>query len=402
MSSLRNLIFGLISFFVISIAYADFGCRFIVGQSNPLSLDGADKKISIRFTCREDMVLSSAAVFCASAVNPPAYFASIQTDRRGKPSSVSLKSSKCFVPKPGAWMVVPLDGVGMQKGKIYHIVLEYDPGQGGGHPVGQIGSGHYASFLSTSPLNKFHVYDEAPDPAANVLICQRGRWKPMNQQPLFAVYGRGFSSYQGNPYDVSGGLPIHGNGTPDNPVDDVLQGQVVHASCDLLPTGFSIRIKKIGRPTAPLAYRVYSHDYLKGKTAEIYRGTALLPQNAPADWKWMTFDVPSHFPLKPVCYYIGFQTDSGGPQGDSCKDCYTVSYAGSSGGLAATMDLTFGAGAHFTRATASHDGGKNWNDDYTRDLNFVVIAEPCPILQGASPSPEPATPAAGGAIHNHK
>ena len=149
---------------------------------------------------------------------------------------------------------------------------------------------------------------------------------------------------------------------------------------------------RIGNPASALDYHVYDHEYLKHITTEMYSGHALSPRDASTDWSWVTFDVPPNFPFKPQCFYISFQTSSGGADGDSCKDCYQISYVGNSGGLAEAMDLTYDGGAHTSRATTSHDGGRHWSDDFSRDLNFVVLGEPCPPISTVplqlTPTPE--------------
>src|SRR5207247_848899 len=122
----------------------------------PLDLDSAGKKISFRFTCQQDLALVAASVFCAGAEAPPSYLVSLQEDQDGKPAGVALASSG-FVPPPRGWTTVLLGEVPLFSGKVYHLVLEFDPNRGGEHPVGRIGPANRASFLSTDVLNRLHA-----------------------------------------------------------------------------------------------------------------------------------------------------------------------------------------------------------------------------------------------------
>jgi hypothetical protein len=379
-----------------SLSFADFGCHFVINSLLATSLDGPEKKISFRFTCRQDMSLIGASFYCAQAQKPPEYKISLEEDEKGEPSSKPLESFS-VTPKGGCWVTVPLNNLSLLHGKVYHLVIEQDVNRGGQHPVGIIDAGHFASIAYGDHLNAFDPRDEIPDPKLNVLVFGNGKWQVLNRQPLYALHGSG-SKFQGVPYDSFGELPIHGNGTPKDRSDDVLQGEALHPHTGLLPTGFAIRVRKQGHPTAPLNYRVYSNNFMQHTTALAFAGQALLPEQVKETFQWVTIgikktDNPKPFP--PECRYVVFQTDSGRgvSQAPGCEDCYFLSEAGNSGGLADASDLTFDGGAHVSREAFSTDGWTTWQDEFERDANLVILgsmgATPQSPAQAPIPTPEP-------------
>lgn len=380
-----------------SMALADTGCHFVVNSRLSTAINGPDQKVSFRFTCREDMSLTSLSVHCEKALEPPAYKLSIQEDKGGRPSGISLGHGSVS-PKAAGWASVPLNGIPLFSGKVYHLVIEPNLLRGGQHPVGTVGERNFASFSYTDMLNPFDPQDEKADKALNVLLYEKGGWKAQNRSPLYALYGSG-QRLQGNPYDDFQLRPIHGNGTPGQPADDVLQGEVLHPHCGLNPKGFVVRVRKEGNPGAPLNYRVYSHEYLKHQANLAYSGQAAVAGQVTSSFRWVTIgikgDVSQSFP--PECRYVVFQTDAGykDTSASGCKDCYVISDVANSGGLGEAADLTYDGGAHLSRATYSTDGGAHWVDEFERDANVVILGPDCPPGfsspgTGVAPLPTPA------------
>jgi len=374
--------------------YADYGCHFIVNSRLATIIDSPEKKLSFRFTCQEDMNVIALSLFCQEAQAPPAYQISIQEDENGKPSSKPLETSS-VTPKGGGWVTIPIDEVPLFGGKIYHLVVEQDVMRGGQHPVGVIGPNNFASFAYTDLLNFFYPNSEKPDPKTNVLLFEKGQWKALDREPLYAIHGSG-QMLQGNPYDDFGVRPIHGNGTPGDPSDDVIQGEALHPHYDLNPKGFVIRVKKQGNPDSPLNYRVYVIDHMHHKTHLAFSGEALKPGQTPGSFQWVTIgikkdDNPEYFP--PECRYVVFQTNSGKavPGSPGCEDCYLLSDVGNSGGLSGAPDLTFDGGAHLARAVHSMDGWATWIDEFERDAHVIIQGLPAtPLLaKPVNPIPTP-------------
>jgi hypothetical protein len=374
--------------------YADFGNFFVADKRLPTVLDSSSKKLSYRFTCQEDMTLTAAALFCLESRQSPAYLVTLQEDVKGFPSGEPL-SSASYVPAPQSWSTLPMDPVPLLKGRVYHLVVEQDTLRGGGHPVGVIGPGHFASFLSTDVLNHLHPNDGSPDPNTDTLYCEDGRWRALGREPVYAVYGSG-SHFQGNPYDAPGVRPIYGNDKAHDP-RQVLQGQTLHFHCSVRNTSLAFRVKKQGNPRSPLFYWVMANNYRSHECHSICAPvTALDPGEAPADFKWVTAGLaPNAQTLPSECYYFVFQTDSGRASKDppGCTDCYVISGAGNSGGLAKASDLTFDGGPHLSRAAYSEDGGspKGWIDQFEDDNNIAVLGPACtlPPIQKFLPLPTP-------------
>jgi hypothetical protein len=361
-------------------AYGDFGCHFIVDSRLTYSLDAPQKKLSFRFTCQQDIGLMAASVYCEKALNSPAYLLSIREDVGGMPSTEILGETS-IIPKTGTWATLPMPNVSLSAGKVYHLVLEWDSNRGGVHQVGVIGPRNCASFAFTDKPNHLNPFDETKDPALEMLAWEDGAWKVLGHQPLYALHGGG-QTRQGDPYDSPMEMPIHGNGTPGDEKDDLLQGEALHPHCNIPATGFVIRVKKVGHPTAPLNYRVYSNDYMKHVTQFSYSGKALEPGQVGTDYQWVTVGFG---PTRKVrnfedqCTYIAFQTDSGkatsGPPG--CEDCYVLSGATNSGNLSGASELSFDGGAHLSRAAFSRDGGATFQDEFEGDANVVLLGPDC-------------------------
>src|SRR5579871_2679063 len=259
MRFLKLLFFTAVVFSATFPALADFGNRFVADQRLSTVLDAPDKKMSCRFTCQEDMDVTAAAVFCTGAENPPAYLLSLQVDDHGRPSGTPMAFSH-FIPRPESWTTVPLPRAPLVKGKIYHLVVEQDALRGGGHPVGVIGPGHCASFLSTDVLNHLHCGDGTDDGNTNVLLSEGGHWHELGQEPVYALYGTG-NSLQGNPYDDPGQRPVCGGGDPADKDRQVLQGQALHFHCGYAATAFAVRVRKQGHPASPLNYSILKNFF---------------------------------------------------------------------------------------------------------------------------------------------
>lgn len=375
-------------------ALADFGCHFVVNSRLSTAIDGPGKKLAFRFTCQEDMNVIALSLYCAETKTPPAYLVSLQEDEGGKPSGHPLEASS-VTPHPDGWVTIPLNETSLVGGKVYDLVVEQDTLRGGDHPVGIIGKDNFASFAYTDVLNPFYPHDESPDRKLRVLLFENNQWKEVGGQPLFALHGNG-NRLQGNPYDSFGERPIHGNGTPDDPSDDVLQGEALHPHTGFFPKGFIIQVRKQGNPTTPLNYRVYAIQHMQHTTSLVYSGEALKPSQVSEKFQWVTIgftvkDHPVDFP--PECRYVVFQTNSGkaSADGKSCEDCYLLSDVGNSGNLSGAPDLTFDGGAHLSRAVHSYDGWKTWVDEFERDAHVVIIGPPpvFPKTAPANPIPTP-------------
>ena len=385
----------------ISLAWADFGNWFVVNQRLSTTLDSSEKKLSYRFTCQADMNVTAAAVYCVDADKPPAYIVGLQEDNDGIPSGVYLTFSS-YIPRPQSWSAIPLDSVPLTKGKVYHLVVEQDIKRGGDHPVGKIGPDNRASFLLTDVLNHIHPNDGSPDPQTNVFFFENDHWKALDQEPVYAIYGAG-SQLQGNPYDDPGVRPIYGSGDPSDKTHQVLQGEALHFHCGTLSSAFAIRVKKKGNPKYPLNYMILKNNFQIHKTYPIHTAIALTPDQVSTAFQWVTigFDNRSVSNFSPECWFLVFQTDSGHPSKNDvgCDDCYLISDAGNSGGLADAANLTFDGGPHLSRAVYSADGGSasNWIDEFERDVNLGAIGPTCPPLpERVFPSIPTPLPVMGG------
>jgi hypothetical protein len=382
MKPLKVLI--LISIIAISTAaHADFGNWFVANKRISTSLDSSEKKISYRFTCQENMDLIAASVYCFEAAAPPGYRISLQDNNAGQPSGIPLAFST-YIPLPQSWSTIPLQSVPMVKGKIYHLVLEHDAKRGGDHTVGLIGLSNYASFLSTDILNHLHPNNGSPDPETNVLLYDGHQWKELNQEPVYAIYGKG-AQFQGNPYDHPGFRPIYGDDGSGDKSHQVLQGESLHFHCGFAATSLAIRVRKQGNPKHPLNYLILKNLFLEHKTIPIHKAVALTPSQASSDFQWVTvgFDDKGSSNFSPECWFLALQTDSGRASQDSpgCEDCYLLSNVGNSGGLADAANLTFDGGPHLSRIVYSTDGGSpfHWLDLFESDANLGAIGPSCPV-----------------------
>ena len=316
-TSILSILFFLVCLLVLPVAslHADFGNRFVADKRLSTSLDSTDKKMSYRFTCQEDMTLTAAAVYCLDAVSSPAYLVSIQEDEKGVPSGYPLVSAS-FIPRSKSWSTLPLDPLPLLKNKVYHLVIEQDVLRGGGHPVGVIGRINYASFLSTDILNHLHPNDGSPDPQTNTLMFEKGKWRELDQEPVFVIYGTGFH-FQGNPYDDPGLCPVYGGGNPNDKSHQVLQGQALHFHCGMKATGLVVRVKKRGNPKSPLNYCILANNYRAHECHPIIPSTlAVASDEVSADFKWVTIGLPETESFPAECYYFVFQTNAGRPSKD--------------------------------------------------------------------------------------
>jgi len=362
----------LVAFLVFSSASADFGNWFVANKRLSTTLDSPTKKISYRFTCQENMTLSAIAVYCLEALVPcPAYQLSLQEDDNGLPTGTPL-SFCSYVPQDHAWATLPMDAATLLKGKVYHIVLEADMLRGGGHSVGSIGNSNQASFLSTDVLNHIHPNDGSLDLQANTLFFDGSKWKELDQEPIYALYGVG-SKFQGDVYDDPGVRPIYGK---------VLQGQSLHFHCGYTGKALAFRVKKRGNPSA-LRYQILVNDYRNHSCKPLCPAVVVPAGQITSNFQWVTVGIPEDVQrlFRAECWFFVFQTDSGraAKNEDGCEDCYQLSDLGNSGGPAKAADLTFDGGPHLSRAVSFTDASDltRWTDEFERDANVGVLGPPC-------------------------
>ncbi|HET9870058.1 MAG TPA: hypothetical protein VFR02_06140, partial [bacterium] len=368
--------------------WADYGSTFIANSLLSSVIQASDQKMAFRFTSRQDANVIGLSIYCTAAQDPPAYLVSLQEDKDGAPSGVPLGNSS-VVPLAGRWITLPVDNIPLAQGKVYDLVIEHNVTRGGFHPVGVIGPKNQAAFGYTDRPNRMDPQDGKADPRLNVLSYEGGKWKALDRQPLFALHEAG-DQLQGDPYDDPGSLPIHGNGTPSDPSDDVLGGEALHPHCAFMAKAIRARVRRQGRPDAPLNYRVYTIDYRRHQSSLAFEGEALAPGRASDAFQWITIplrsaDHPQGFPDE--CRYIVFQTDAGRavPQAPGCEDCYVLAEAGNSGGLPDACDLTFDGGPHLSREAWSHDGGATWVDAFERDADIQLLGPDCSSMITNSP-----------------
>ncbi len=339
------------------------------------------------------MSLVAASVYCLKALNPPGYLISVREDVNGMPSPEILGQAS-IIPKADNWATIPMPNVSLTAGKVYHLVLEWDTNRGGIHKVGVIGPQNKASFAFTDKPNYINPLDETNDSKLEVFSCEKDVWKKLKRQPLYVLHGGG-QIHQGDPYDSPLDMPIHGNGTPGDEKGYLLQGEALHPHCGILANGFTIRIKKVGNPTAPLNYRVYTNDYMKHETKFAFSGKALEPDQVGTEYSWVTvgFDTPNKTQgFQPQCTYIAFQADSGkyGSSMSDCSDCYVLSGVQNTGNLSDASELSFDGGAHLSRAAYSFDGGSTFLDNFEADANLILLGPPCPEGEKVGLPPIPA------------
>lgn len=387
------LIPALLIFLIAASVQADFGNWFIANKRLANKLDSSTAKISYRFTCQEDLTLTAASIYCVEAVHPPAYRISFEEDEQGRPSGNSLASSS-YIPAALTWTTLPLDNVSLVKGKVYHLVVEQDQLRGGGHPVGVIGPSNYASFLTTDVLNHLNPQDGAVDAKTNTLYYDKGQWRELNQEPVYAIYGLG-SHFQGNPYDDPGMRPIYGSGDPKDKTHQVLQGQALHFHCPFTAKSLTFRLKRQGNPTSPLTYSILQFDYHAHRADKLYSGVIVNAEKTSSAFQWITVDLPPQYSFFPECWFFALQTDSGKSSEESpgCQDCYILSDVGNSGGLPRADSLTFDGGPHLSREIYSTDSGSpnSWKDVFERDANVGALGPACPAhnMQTFPPFPTP-------------
>jgi hypothetical protein len=359
---------------------ADFGFDFVGNRRVPLTLDSPEARLSLRFTCRQDIALYAASVFCLEAKQSPGYRLILEADAHGQPSGITLSCSS-FVPAGKTWATLPMDGVSLRKGSVYHLVLQADINRGGIHKIQSCDKDHWASFVATDVENHFLPADSAMDPSQAVLMGKGKRLEDQGVQGVYALFGSG-GAVSGNPFDDPGCRPIY-----KGEKGLLWQAEALHPHCGTNATAFKIRIKKQGQPGADLVYKIYRIDFLVHQTTMIVSGTAQTASRAPADWQWVHVPFPSKMQsFAPECTYFALGSESGqaAEEAPGCKDCYLLSDMGVSPVLAEAAVLTFDGGPHLSRAASSWEA-KNWGDEFERDANIVLLADPC----ARQPIPEP-------------
>jgi hypothetical protein len=303
---------------------------------------------------------------------------SLAEDDGGKPSKKIITHAS-LAPKAGAWAVFQFGETQLARGATYHALVEFDAMHGGSHPVGIADKQHFANFASTEP-----------GPADGSLLLREGKsWKSVAAKPVFIVMGRNGKSL-GNSYAQSGAADIHGNNTPDDDGDDLMQSQALHFYCGTSAKSLRMRVRKVGNPRSPLELELLKHVFVEHRVVSLTRTTALFPESASADWRWVKVALPGQTPvsLPPECHYFALRSAAGRAEGASCADCWQVSYVEAPEGAQGAEDLTFDAGAHRSRA-AWRTGNGPWIDQFNRELHLVVDSGPCPDFGDARLAPIP-------------
>jgi hypothetical protein len=371
-----------------SLVRADYGPRFLVDAQAPVRLQGAGAKISYRFTCFNGGLLSQVSVFCTGAQKPLLTRAALCEDSGGFPADRILRSAE-FLPNPGAWSSLDFSGVRLQKGKVYHVVLEQDllrddgdhlaSPQGPEHVIEADLKKRWADFAATSPLNRRVPFGD-PDSALQTLAFDGHSWTELGRQPAYLLsLGSGLT--EGNPCALPLAAPVYAG---------LQQAQVLHFNCEFQPRALQARLRKAGKPVAPLQYRILEWQYLTGRYVEFYRGE-VQPAQVPDSWAWVTIPLDPRGPIVRVeCFYVAFASQAGQAFGpDSCRDCYQVDGMRAPAGAQGAAEATFDGGAHRSRASTSEKEGP-WADDFEADLNVVLTGVDCETRR----QPDPILPVA--------
>ncbi|MES2201620.1 MAG: hypothetical protein V4498_05160 [candidate division FCPU426 bacterium] len=353
---------------------ADYGSAFIVDKAKPVRLERADQKIAYRFTAQYGGFLSTASVFCSEAQDPLYTKVSLYADFKGKPKGAALREAY-FVPNPGAWSSLSMEGVSLTQGAVYHLVLEADIQRGGGHVVDLPASARWAAFGASSPLNHMVLASGEKDPASDTLFFDGKKWKALGLQPVFFLR-HGSGQVEGDPADRPLVLPIDAKNQ---------QAQVLHFSCDYLPKKIKLRLRRLGSGDEPLRFRLLENLYLEHRMAETSRGQ-IAATAVGREWSWveLPFDNGKKA-LHTECYYVAFSSDAAAGEG------YELSAMQASAGLQQGADATFDAGAHRSRASSSEDGIL-WKDRFEADANVILTGPSCPVLRMPLPNRAPPLP----------
>lgn len=361
-----------------SSASSGFGWDGVIDRIHPMAIDSSSASFSIRFIPKENLPLQSIALYCSEAALAPSVLMSVSEDDGGKPSK-NVITRAALTPKGGAWAVFQFGETQLAKGRAYHAQVEFDALHGGSHPVGLADKGHFAAFASTEPG------------AADGSLLQRAgsAWKPVAAKAVYIVMGRNGRS-QGNSYVFSGAAEIHGNGTPGDPSDDVMQSQSLHFFCGTSAKSIRMRVRKVGSPSAPLELELLKHVFVEHRVVSLTRTTALLPEAASTDWRWYTVALPGRTPvsLPPECHYFALRSTAGRVEGGHCVDCWQASWVEAPEGAQGAEELTFDAGAHRSRA-AWRRGDGPWVDQFLREIHIVADSADCPSFDDVKLAPVP-------------
>ncbi len=363
---------------------ADFGLAWAAHSSAGLRMDSPEASFSIRFTSLRDQQLRLASLYCLSSSNAPSYLLSLQEDKRGLPSGRPLAVAS-WVPAGSSWGSLVFEGITLKKGSVYHAVVEFDSLRGGGHPVGTISPGNYAVFAALSPATQTLPLDGGKDMALALLSRgKHGPWKDTGLTPVFMLRGAD-GLLQGQSYGETIAWPVYAG---------LAQAQVLHFNCGSTVSAIRVRVRKLGKPSAPLRLQIHKHDYHAHKVFQLYEADLAQASDLSSQWSWREFSLPEAAPrnVAPECYYFSLTTDSGLAESGQCADCYQVSGLKTWPGAPGSQDLTFDAGAHRSRA-ASRPGKSPWRDDFDADLNLMAVGTACEARErdlSMEPLPTPA------------
>jgi hypothetical protein len=364
---LLSIFFCLLSFG----ARAEYGPRFLVDQERPQRLDRSVTRLSYRFTCLHEGWLSLASVFCSAAQDPPLTHLGLYADKNGLPEAEALRSGE-FTPQTGAWTSLAFDGIFLEKGKAYHLVLEPDR-------TVQTGEDGWAAFAATSPLNHLSPNGE-PDPAAQTLGFQGKKWRNLQLQPVYALH-LGYGRTEGNAYVHTLALPVFAGQA---------QAQVLHFNCQFTPPALQVRLRRRGSPASGLTCRLVELRNLQGHE-EDFALARIGADSVQTEWSWIR--VPLDLGGRQAnaeAFYVALSTTAGRADGNSCRDCYELSAMEVPPGLQDAAQATFDGGAWRSRAS-SWSGGA-WKDRDEADANVVAEGPDCQPFQNYLEAPRPLVP----------
>ena len=314
---------------------------------NLIALSNEQHKVSIRFTASHAGALNKIIVNLRTNMENEIKIG-IQEDNDGSPSGKWLGNEPGYIiskinPETKLHGVQLSDGVTLQSGKIYHIVIEPNK-----IISDRIWMGTYHENWLVNPLNYENPDDTWADPMMNTLFYDGKSWKMQDKWPIFVVeYTNGFSD--GQPYSLMAQWVIR---------DTRIAGQAVRPYSDYKIGSIAFVIDKKGTPKDDFYFTIYD---IENNVLE--KGIFAKEGEVTNAKQWHTKILNSPVILHKNQFYQ-VVLSSPGSDLDNYYEVFGHEYM---------LDPSIGYGSTRHHLTASYDGGKNWIKWYDADAAFKFI-----------------------------
>lgn len=307
-----------------------------------------NEKASIRFTNQHDGFIKNVTINLSPVTEREIIIGVQEDDGFGFPQGTWLDENAFIInyTAPGTRVdkYVLNDGIKLEKGKVYHIVLESHTTTDPSKPMNLV---NFYSNIEGRPLNQVDPDIYSSDPYFNSLFFDGSEWIVENKWPMFMIeYSDG--TRDGQPYTLNAAWTVRGK---------IAIGQSIVPASNYDVSKFGFLISKKGIPPEPLFYGIMDSENNVLATGKFIDQEQIIRKPS---WVEITLNESVFFEAGKL-YRI--YVTSPIPREDNNYQFYGHEFS---------YDNELGYGGLRHTLTISHDEGQSWSSWNDADATFKI------------------------------